>query len=338
LARRRPRPAQAEDTRAVILDAAEALFAANGYAGTAMRDLAAEAGTSQALLHHHFGTKLELYRAVQCRLGQRYMDTAGRGLAGDASGPVPLDHAVRALLTFFQQNPAAVRLGAWARLEGAVEPWEGETELWDFARGVCARAQSLGQLRADLDARYVLVVLSEALAGWQLGAERYRRIMGLPDVPGEAAAAFADTLARVMGQGLGPTAVPAAAFEIARIEAQLRADACAGAAHRRVGEAAIVWSPSGVTLLGLGLGADDPAAAVAALPPGPAAAWVAPTAAPSVGGLLAAAGFRWSGSADVWADPGGLAPVAVPAAPREGPAGRPRAAYRYTRAGFVRGS
>lgn len=336
MTRRRARPAQAEDTRSVILDAAEALFAANGYAGTAMRDLAASAGTSQALLHHHFGTKLELYRAVQSRLGQRYMDTAGRGLAGDASGPPPLDHAVRTLLSFFQENPASVRLGAWARLEGAVEPWEGETELWDFARGVCAHAQSCGQLRADLDPRYVLVVLSEALAGWQLGAERYRRIMGLPAAPGEAAAAFADTLARIMRQGLGPAAVPAAAEEVAQIESALLAAACAGAPHRRVGGAAVVWAPGGVELLGLGVDGADAAAALAAVPPGPAAAWVGPTAPPAVAAQLAEAGFRWSGSADVWADPGGLHPVLVPAAGRFGPAGRPQAAYRYTRVGFVR--
>ena len=53
------------EVRSLLLDAARSLFAARGYAGTATRDIAAEAGVSEALLFRHFGTKAQLFeRAV----------------------------------------------------------------------------------------------------------------------------------------------------------------------------------------------------------------------------------------------------------------------------------
>jgi AcrR family transcriptional regulator len=47
-----------------ILDAAESVFAANGYAGTSMRSIADAAGVAQALLHYHFHTKERLFEAT----------------------------------------------------------------------------------------------------------------------------------------------------------------------------------------------------------------------------------------------------------------------------------
>ncbi len=51
-------------TRDRILNAAEALFAERGLAGTAVRDIAAEAGLTAASLYNHFPSKDALYEAV----------------------------------------------------------------------------------------------------------------------------------------------------------------------------------------------------------------------------------------------------------------------------------
>jgi AcrR family transcriptional regulator len=53
-----------EATRARVLDAAAALFAEHGYAGTKMRDIAARAGANLASGHYHWGSKKALYLAV----------------------------------------------------------------------------------------------------------------------------------------------------------------------------------------------------------------------------------------------------------------------------------
>lgn len=52
------------NTRDRILNAAEALFAERGLAGTAVRDIAAEAGLTAASLYNHFESKEALYEAV----------------------------------------------------------------------------------------------------------------------------------------------------------------------------------------------------------------------------------------------------------------------------------
>lgn len=56
--------ADAAATREKILAAARAMFAAQGYANAAARDIAASAGVTVGALFHHFGSKSGLFRAV----------------------------------------------------------------------------------------------------------------------------------------------------------------------------------------------------------------------------------------------------------------------------------
>jgi AcrR family transcriptional regulator len=56
------------DTKQRILDAAERLFAAHGFAGTSLRAVTKEAGVNLAAVHYHFGTKEDLLRAVLSRI------------------------------------------------------------------------------------------------------------------------------------------------------------------------------------------------------------------------------------------------------------------------------
>lgn len=60
----RPDPRAGGERREAILRAAEKIFAREGYHGTTMRDIAAEAEVALALVVYHFGTKLALYSAI----------------------------------------------------------------------------------------------------------------------------------------------------------------------------------------------------------------------------------------------------------------------------------
>src|SRR5215470_2276143 len=65
--RRRGRPRRAHDSRATrksLLDAAAALFAARGFDGVSVAEVARLAGANKALINYHFGGKLELYRTI----------------------------------------------------------------------------------------------------------------------------------------------------------------------------------------------------------------------------------------------------------------------------------
>ncbi|WP_216671130.1 TetR/AcrR family transcriptional regulator [Mangrovicoccus sp. HB161399] len=57
------------DARDAILDQAEFCFAAAGFAGASLRDIATRAGVNQALLRYYFGSKQDLFDAVFRRRG-----------------------------------------------------------------------------------------------------------------------------------------------------------------------------------------------------------------------------------------------------------------------------
>jgi AcrR family transcriptional regulator len=55
------------ETKDRILDAAESLFARQGFSATSLRSVIAEAGVNLAAVHYHFGPREELIRAVFSR-------------------------------------------------------------------------------------------------------------------------------------------------------------------------------------------------------------------------------------------------------------------------------
>ena len=55
------------DTKEKLLDAAEELFADHGFASTSLRDITTEADVNLAAVNYHFGSKLDLLRAVFAR-------------------------------------------------------------------------------------------------------------------------------------------------------------------------------------------------------------------------------------------------------------------------------
>lgn len=104
-----------EATRDRMLDGAEALFAAHGYHGTSMRDVAEATDTRIALVTYHFGTKDVLFSKVVERRAsymahQRILalDSA-RARAGQA--PIPLRDLVAGYVWPFVERSAHGGLG-----------------------------------------------------------------------------------------------------------------------------------------------------------------------------------------------------------------------------------
>src|SRR5678815_6090761 len=64
--RPRGRPSARDDAtvRESLLEAARRLFLARGFAAVSIREIAAEAGATAAMIHYYFGDKLGLYRAM----------------------------------------------------------------------------------------------------------------------------------------------------------------------------------------------------------------------------------------------------------------------------------
>jgi AcrR family transcriptional regulator len=62
---------------ASILTASARAFAAGGFAGTSMEDIAAEAGVTKLIIYRHFATKQDLYEAVLDHTRQRLAEATG---------------------------------------------------------------------------------------------------------------------------------------------------------------------------------------------------------------------------------------------------------------------
>ena len=91
--------------RATLREAALSLFAARGYAATPVRDIAAAAGVSPALLFHHYGTKEGLREAVDDWLVATVAEAVAGG-ASDAGGADALTERFRRFAAVGADHPA----------------------------------------------------------------------------------------------------------------------------------------------------------------------------------------------------------------------------------------
>ena len=76
----------AAERRRQLLDSAEAVFAADGFHGASMNDVAAHAGVTKPVLYQHFDNKHDLYRELLADVGDR-MRTAVVKAAVSVTGP-----------------------------------------------------------------------------------------------------------------------------------------------------------------------------------------------------------------------------------------------------------
>ncbi len=110
--RRRGRPpkADAADTKELLLQAALKLFAAKGYEGTSIRDIARSVGLSESVLYAHFSSKRAIFDAVFARLGPlSAVQVLGELEDPDADPPGFLRALVARIMTDWS-SPAARQL------------------------------------------------------------------------------------------------------------------------------------------------------------------------------------------------------------------------------------
>src|SRR5689334_1995117 len=175
MARRSPGPDERkrdpERTRERILDAALAEFGEHGYAGARISAIAERAGVNQQLISYYFDGKAGLYGA----LSERWRHISGR--LNEASAPLAdvVDSFVRASVEYRH----GTRLLAWEGLTGAAAP-DGADDFLPALVDDIRRRQAAGELAADLDPAYVLLLLFAAAAAPVLLPHVAQGMTGLP--------------------------------------------------------------------------------------------------------------------------------------------------------------
>jgi TetR/AcrR family transcriptional regulator len=169
-----------EATQARILAAAETEFALKGYDGARLRDVAAAAGVHHALLHHYFGDKVGLFRAVVQNAFAGVSTRALEALRSGTSIRVLLETYVNMLIDFHAQNPNLVRLLHYASLDVSSPAFAAMEEVTREISGPVMEAvgravegaQRAKVIRQDIDARR-LVSLSIGAVAYVFHEDRF---------------------------------------------------------------------------------------------------------------------------------------------------------------------
>ena len=106
----RPRPTRAARTRASILEAAETAFAARGFEGTRLEDVAFTVGIKRASIVYYFRDKRELYEAVLESVFGDFQARLEEALFGPGSFDERIEAGVSAWVDTVWRRPALARL------------------------------------------------------------------------------------------------------------------------------------------------------------------------------------------------------------------------------------
>lgn len=109
-----------QENEALILHAAEYVFARAGFAGATMADIATRAGVPKSNLHYYFRTKQALYRAVLAHTLKLWLSETDI-ISAEHPPRAALEQYIRAKMRLSASHPDASRVFANELLHGAPE-------------------------------------------------------------------------------------------------------------------------------------------------------------------------------------------------------------------------
>jgi TetR/AcrR family transcriptional regulator len=190
------RERDAEVARETILEAAERVFAREGFDGARIDSIATEAGYNKSLLFHYFDDKEGLYLAVVGRLKTCLSSELSEPLTvfAESCNEINADRVrlflemiVKRYLDFLAAHPNNLRIMAWESAEGwrtFMRP-ERKGGKEHQAVGICLidflrRAQQAGVINQDLDVRLLVINLANMCVMYLLSLPRYQWFFGEP--------------------------------------------------------------------------------------------------------------------------------------------------------------
>lgn len=181
-----------ERTTTAILDAAEKLFAERGFAAVSVRDVAAEAGVSHALVHRYLGSKEQVYKTML-----RRRETVIRDAAPAEDDLIEATKLMLREAVLHQRD--YVRLLTHSALHGlsyerTIGRFAATERLVELARRVAA-AEGDARDPGAPDPRFVIASLVAMLLGWSAGREWVLRAVDLEPMEDEE---FAEQFERVV--------------------------------------------------------------------------------------------------------------------------------------------
>lgn len=172
-------------SRDQILDAAERLFAQQGFSRTTVKQIGQAAGVNSALLYYYFGDKERLYRAVFERLVRSLVTRTMSRLEADAPPPAKLRGFIEAQVETVLVNPHFPKLFVREMVdyeaEHAIEQIQ-HVAATSFKRlcDLIQDGQARGLFRLDIDPRFAAISTVAQVAYFFLARPAIRILLGSP--------------------------------------------------------------------------------------------------------------------------------------------------------------
>lgn len=155
-----------EGTRQAILEAAHRIFVERGVSDAPLSDIAKASGVTKSLIHHHFGSKEELWREVKTAAFEPFFAGLLEIIRSDVGHVEALEGTIRHMFRFFQANPDVARMMTWMRLEQGEVCMDLEQRVTTEGMQRIAAAQAAGDLRADLRPENIQLSFIILTTGW----------------------------------------------------------------------------------------------------------------------------------------------------------------------------
>ncbi len=198
-------PRDPEATRAALVEAAEEIFLEKGFGNTSLSEIAKRAGITKSLIHHYFGSKEGLWREVKTRRFMHYANRQMEMLQQAQPSAELLKASVAFYFDFLRRNPQIVRVLAWMFLE------QDQKECMDIDRELIAQgvekireAQALGQLRKDIDPRFIVFVFIGLCQHWFQDKVHFMVSFGAEGLGADLDASYLDTIIKIFFEGILP--------------------------------------------------------------------------------------------------------------------------------------
>jgi TetR/AcrR family transcriptional regulator len=205
----------AQHARAVILDAAEVIFAAHGFDGARSDAIANVSGYNVSLLFQYFGDKRGLYTAVLKRADQELRALQMRiitplvedeALTGQADGCRKfLETVVHLTFDYLVAHPRFLRILTWEMAEG----WQTYTQVvsqllpedTDQYERLFQQARNAGLLRSDFSPLIQLTLIFQVCQSYLAFLPLYQLMLSCEEL--SSARALTDARERIAAWVMG---------------------------------------------------------------------------------------------------------------------------------------
>ena len=167
----------AVDKRRVILDAAVAVFARQGFHTCRVADIADEAGVAYGLVYHYFGSKDEVLDTIFLERWRLMLDLIREVDARPVSAREKLQAIASFIIDSYRHDPEVMKV-IIVEVTRAANSF-GQTHLAEIREAyqligeIVTKAQAEGSFKSQIDSRFAAMAfygaIEQLLTGWIFG-------------------------------------------------------------------------------------------------------------------------------------------------------------------------